>query len=282
MNTRSSMLLLACMVAVGQTIAAPIVLPDFGAAVFAPGAAIDNRYFPLLDNLTRVFTATDAAGDPVDERFELTTVGAGPVILGVGTTSRRDRAFEEGRLVEDTFDFFAQDTAGNVWYFGEDVVNYHYDAHGNLSGTDTHSSWRAGVNGALPGTMMPAVPAVGQGFFQEFAALDGALDQAEIDATGLSLAVGGITFNGVVRTYESTALDALAREYKFYAPGEGLILAHEGLDAVRQNPQLIVALTSAVPEPASAGLLLLGLAGLAGLRARQRRGIERIGRRGAA
>lgn len=242
------------------------MLPDFTSAMFTPGAPVTNRYFPLLDNATRVFKARDAAGHPVDERFELTRVDAGPVILGVTTTSRRDRAFEEGRLVEDTFDFYAQDSIGNVWYFGEDVTNYVYDAHGKLIGTNTASSWRAGVNGALPGYIMPAVPMVGQSFFQEFAALDGALDQAEIDATGLTVTIGDVRYDSVVRTFESTSLDAAAREYKFYAPGQGLILAHEGLDALRQNPQLIVERVAVVPEPSSALLLLMGLPLLARLR----------------
>jgi hypothetical protein len=272
MITRTSTWAAAIGLAIGLTLAfgpaaaATTVLPDFGAAVFNPAAAVSNPYFPLLDEKTRIFTARDALGNPVDERFELSKVGAGPVILGVTTTSRRDRAYEGGLLVEDTFDFYAQDSSGNVWYFGEDVTNYVYDQHGKLIGTNTASSWRAGVNGALPGYIMPALPALGQSFFQEFAALDGALDQAEIDATGLRLTVGGVTFNDVVRTYETTALDAAAREYKFYAPGQGLIAAHEGLDTSRQNPQLILERVAVVPEPSTAWLLLLGLPLIARLR----------------
>ena len=47
-------------------------------------------------------------------------------------------------LVEETFDFYAQDTAGDVWHFGEDVTDYVYDADGNLIGTNSSSAWRAG------------------------------------------------------------------------------------------------------------------------------------------
>jgi hypothetical protein len=159
-------------------------LPDFDAAVFVPGAAITNPYFPLLDDLTRIYTATDAQGDPVDERFELTRAGAGPIILGVATTQRLDRSFEEGLLVEETFDFYAQDTAGNVWYLGEDVTNYVYDADGNLIGTNSSSAWRAGVNGALPGFAMPATQTLGQSYYQEFAAGDDALDQVKPAPSG--------------------------------------------------------------------------------------------------
>src|SRR5688572_6506253 len=142
---------------------AAATLPDFGAATFVPGAPVNHPYFPLLDNQTRIFEGGD-------ERFELTTLGMGPTILGVQTTVRRDRAFEEDLLVEDTFDFYAQDTAGNVWYFGEDVTNYEYDDDGNLLSTNSESSWRAGVNDAKPGFIMPADAAskIGFHYFQEF------------------------------------------------------------------------------------------------------------------
>ena len=214
----------------------------------------------MLDDLTRIYTATDAQGHPVDERFELKRAGAGPTILGVATTQRRDRAFEDGLLVEDTFDFYAQDAAGNVWYFGEDVTNYVYDAGGNLIGTNSSSAWRAGVNGALPGFAMPATQTLGQSYYQEFAAADGALDQAETSATGLTVIAGDMSFSDVVRVYETSALEPDAREFKYYAPGVGLILAEEGLNANRLNPELTLALTTtAVPEPSSALLLLLGL-----------------------
>ena len=246
------------------------LLPDFSAAVFVPGAPISNPYFPLLDDLTRIYTATDAEGNPVDERFELTRAGAGPTILGVATTQRLDRSFEDGLLVEETFDFYAQDTAGNVWYLGEDVTNYVYDADGNLIGTNSSSAWRAGVNGALPGFAMPATQILGQSYFQEFAAADDALDQAETSAIGLTLIVGGTTFSGVVQVYETTSLDPDAREFKYYAPGVGLILAEEGLDESRRNPELTLALTTAVPEPSSALLLLLGVPLLAAWRRRAR------------
>jgi hypothetical protein len=87
-------------------------LPDFGSASFVSGAAVNHPYFPLLDTMTRIFQGTD--DDGVVDRFELTVVGAGPVILGVQTVARRDRAYSNGRLDEDTFDFYAQDSAGNV------------------------------------------------------------------------------------------------------------------------------------------------------------------------
>jgi PEP-CTERM motif len=236
---------------------AATTLPDFSAATFVPGAPVNNPYFPLLDALTRVYSGVDDEG--VVERFELQVVGAGPQILGVQTVSRRDRAFKEGRIVEDTFDFYAQDSAGNVWYLGEDVTNYRYDAAGNFLGTDNASAWRAGVNGALPGYAMPAVLSVGQSYYQEFAAADGALDEAETSGVGLTQHLALRSFSDVVRVFESTTLDATSREHKYYARGFGLIRAEEGLDDLRADPELTLDLIAVVPEPSSWALVAFGL-----------------------
>ncbi len=78
-------------------------------------------------------------------------------------------AWNEGVLVEDTFDWYAQDTAGNVWYLGELATNYEYDNKGNFIGTNNDGSWEAGVDGALPGYAIEANPQVGDNYFQEFA-----------------------------------------------------------------------------------------------------------------
>jgi hypothetical protein len=234
---------------------AAAALPDFGAATFVPSAPIDHPYFSLLDNNTRVFMS-----DSGDERFELKTVGAGPTILGVQTLARRDRAFEEGLLVEDTFDYYAQDTAGNVWYFGEDVTNYLYDADDNLIGTNNESAWRAGVNGALPGFIMPADLTVGFNYYQEHAPSDDALDQGTTFAILGSVTTDMGTFSDVLQVFETSELDVTAREFKYYAPGGvGLILVEEGLDVSLMNPETTLQLVAVIPEPSIAALLICGL-----------------------
>jgi len=106
---------------------------------------------------------------------------------------------------------------------------------------------------------MPATQTLGQIYYQEFADDDDALDQGETSAIGLTVIAGGRTFSDVLRVYETSALEPDAREFKYYAPGVGLMLAEEGLDASRRNPELTLALVAAVPEPSSALLLLLGL-----------------------
>ena len=237
---------------------AVLSLPDFNAATFTPGTPITNPYYNQFDG-TRVYTSTDVNGDPADERFEFQWLGAGKTLLGVQTWALRDRAFEGGFLVEDTFDYFAQDTAGNLWYFAEDVTNYEYDANGDLIGTNDHSSWLAGFNGAVPGYQMPAVPTVGQNYFQEFAIADNAADTGEITATGLTRTFAGTTYTDVVQVFETSPVDpGVLPGYKYFAPGIGLIGAEEHLDANLLNPELTFALAP-VPEPTSAALLALGL-----------------------
>lgn len=246
-------------------------LPEFDASQFVPGAPVDNPYFPLLDFNTRTFVSRE---EGEENRFELQVLGVGPSILGVRTTSRRDRAFEGGLLVEDTFDYYAQDKAGNVWYFGEDVTNYLYDDQGNLIGTNNASAWRAGVNDAQPGFIMPTDQTIGFNYYQEFAPENEALDQGTTSGFVEHLSVEYGDFQNVLQILETTELDPDFREFKYYAFGQGLILAEEGLDENLQDPTETFELASVsapVPEPATLTLLGLGFAGVAGIGARRKR-----------
>jgi hypothetical protein len=249
------------------------LLPDFAAATFVPGQAIDNPYFPVLPGPGARLEAQgiNEDGEVFVERIDLRFDGAGPVIAGVATTVLRDRAYEDGVLVEETFDFYAQDSLGNVWYMGEDVTNYNYDADGDLIGTDSASSWRAGVNGAKPGYAMPADALPGLAYYQEFAHADKALDEGLILGFLDTLDVSGVTFADVLMVFESSAIDPALREIKYYAPGFGLIRADEGVDADYRNPTLVLSRVATVPVPASGLVLLAGVALLAGAGRRLRR-----------
>jgi hypothetical protein len=261
---RSTLSLLAVgVLACGMSLptAAVTVLPVFDPSQFDPAQQIDNPYFPMTDTRTYVYSGRDADG-PVDERFEHTNIGAGPVIAGVQTSIQQDLEFEDGLLVEKTFDYFAQDTLGNVWYLGEDVTTYEYDENGNLIGETTEGAWKAGLNGAEPGFIMPVELTEGFNYFQEHALADEAMDQGTIFVAfieTLTLEIG--TFENVLQILETTELEPDAREFKYYAPGVGLILVEEDLDEELANPELVFELTDigSVPEPGTAGLLLLGL-----------------------
>ena len=82
--------------------------------------------------------------------------------------SWRDRVTWTASWWRDTHDWYAQDDDGNVWYMGEEVINYEYDDDGNLLGTNSDGAWEAGVDGAQPGIIMWAAPQVGRSYYQEF------------------------------------------------------------------------------------------------------------------
>jgi hypothetical protein len=139
-------------------------------------------------------------------------------IVGVTTTVVHDQGYVNGVLTEDTFDWYAQDAAGNVWYFGEDsreIVN------GQV--VSTEGSWQAGVNGALPGIVMLANPEKGDSYRQEFA--EGvAEDEAKVVSLTESVTVPYGAFTACLETLEFSALEPGVHEYKFYASGTGQLL----------------------------------------------------------
>ena len=142
-------------------------------------------------------------------------------ILGVATTVVHDQVFLDGELIEDTFDWFAQDSDGNVWYFGEDSKEI---LNGQV--VSTEGSWEAGVDGAMPGIIMLAEPENGMKYQQELA--EGvAEDMARVVDLTAVVEVEFGSFEGCLKTLEWTPLEPGAREYKYYAPGVGLVLAAE-------------------------------------------------------
>lgn len=252
---------LACLIGLGLASAWAVpasampVLPDFSAATFVPGALVTHTYLPLVPGTFREYRNDDEG-----ERFIHTVLDRRESIFGIDAAVLRDDAFEDGLLVERTFDYFAQDTAGNVWYMGEDVTNFIYDDDGNLISTNSASAWRSGVNGALPGFIMPADLTLGFNYYQEFAPADDALDNGTTFALipQIDLAIG--SFFDVLQVFETTELDPTAREFKYYAPGVGLILVDEGLDE-NNVPAFSIPLVrqGTIPEPALLAPLMIGL-----------------------
>ncbi len=197
--------------ALGQAAYAPVIDP---ARFLAPGAAAanPNPFFPLVPGRTWSY----ALGN---ETVRVAVTDQTKVILGVTCTVVRDVEEQAGVLVEDTDDYFAQDTDGNVWYFGELSRNFE---NGQLASLD--GSWTAGVEGAKPGMIMQAMPMVGDTYRQEFF-LGDAEDAAEVLSVTASATVPAAACAGTcVQTRDFTALEPDVEEHKFYAPGIGLIL----------------------------------------------------------
>ncbi len=160
-------------------------LPRFGpGAQYHPaidpkdfGPDVDNPWFPLEPGTTYTYTGTKD-GEAARELFTITDRTM--LVDGVRTRVVFDRLFLAGTLDERTYDYYAEDDAGNVWYFGEDTVAR--DDRGNL--TDTEGSFRAGVDGAQPGVYMQAHPQIGRRFRQEWYA-GHAEDQFRVLSRGL-------------------------------------------------------------------------------------------------
>ncbi len=157
------------------------VLPEFDADDFRRHERIDNPYFPAIRGTVYTLRPAGGSGEAV-ERNDVFATFENKRILGVNTHVVRDTAYENGLLVEDTLDFYAQDKQGNVWYFGEFVLNYRYDDEGNYLGTDSEGAWLANGVDAFPGYIMPTrevLESLGNGYFQEFAP-GVAVDQADL------------------------------------------------------------------------------------------------------
>src|SRR6266508_3673009 len=176
---------------------------------------VTNPYFPLDPGTTFIYQG-ETEGAPT--RDVMTVTSDTKVILGVTTIVVHDQAYEDGVLVEDTFDWYAQDKAGNVWYFGEDTKEL--DENGNVISTE--GSWEAGVNGAEPGIIMEANPKKGDKYQQEFAA-GVAEDMAQVIGFEDTFCVRYGCFEDVLVTKEWTPLERGVVENKYYAPGVGFI-----------------------------------------------------------
>jgi hypothetical protein len=161
---------------------------------------IDNPYMPLKPGTKVKFGGA--------ERIEITITTETKTILGVPATVVRDQVFVNGELEEDTFDWFAQDRHGNVWYFGEKTAEY---ANGKV--VSTAGSWEGGVDGARPGIVMLADPQVGDVYRQEYYKGE-AEDLAEVTGVGGSITVPLGTFTDILVTEEWTPLEPSVRERK--------------------------------------------------------------------
>lgn len=187
--------------------------PPFEAASFVAG--IDNPYLPLVPGTA--FHYRSETPDGV-ETTDVVVTRDSKRILGVDVTVVHDQVFLGGELAEDTFDWFAQDSEGNVWYFGEDSKEIE---DGQV--VSTEGSWEAGIGDNEPGIVMLAHPKVGLAYHQELAP-DIAEDMARVLSLKASPDVPYGSFDNCVRTMEWTPLEPGVREHKFYCPGVGLVL----------------------------------------------------------
>lgn len=172
---------------------------------------ITNPYLPMTPGTTMVYEGGD-------ERIVVLVTNDTKDVLGVECVVVRDTVTVGGELEEDTYDWYAQDSSGNVWYFGELSMSYEDGELVSLEG-----SWKAGVDGAKPGIVMLANPQAGTAYRQEFL-LGEAEDMAMVEGEGGPVIVPFGEYPSTLQTSEWTPIDPDVLEYKYYAPEVGMVL----------------------------------------------------------
>lgn len=185
-----------------------------GPAEFA--AKVDNPWFPLSPGTTYAYRGVK---DSLPSRDVVTVTAAMKTIEGIRCTVVRDRLYLQGDLHERTQDWYAQDKAGNVWYFGEATA----ELNRNGSVKTTEGSWQAGVRGARSGIFMPAHPHPGQTGLQEL--YQGhAEDRFRVLSLSAKVRTPAVTSERALLTREWTQLEPGVVDHKLYVKGIGLAL----------------------------------------------------------
>ena len=215
-RTTPIILLVAVGLAIGAHNPAPVTTPynpQIDPADF--GGPIDNPYLPLKPGT--VFRYRGVGDDGKTPELNIVRVTRSTKrIMGIDAVVVLDKVWADGKPEERTFDWYAQDKQGNVWYMGENSFDYE---HGHWVRND--GSWTAGVGNGKPGVIMLAHPRRGDAYRQEYSP-GHAVDQAKVLGPGGRVATPFRTFARTLLTREFSTID---RQYekKWYARGIGVI-----------------------------------------------------------
>jgi hypothetical protein len=178
---------------------------------------ITNEHWPMEPGTRWTYREIDEQGHAVRV---VVTVSTETKQIANGVTARvvRDTVTEDGELIEDTFDWYAQDDRGTVWYLGEDTAEFEDGEVASREG-----SFEAGVDGALPGVIMPGKPEDGLAYRQEYYKGE-AEDNGEILSVAEMADVPAGHFEDVLLTKDTITIEPDVLEYKLYAPGVGPVL----------------------------------------------------------
>jgi hypothetical protein len=183
---------------------------------------VDHVYFPLLPGSSWSYAGDE---DGLPKREEVRVLDEPHLILGVACTAVVEDAFEDGELVETTTQWFAQDTDGNVWIFGEESLEY---AGGPP--VPTEDSWRAGVDGKQAWIFLAGNPQVGDIYAGNRG--DG-WDQNEVMSVTASAAVPAGAFLGCLDVEETNPDDPEDVDRILYGPGVGRVSETSDTGAVQ-------------------------------------------------
>ncbi|MFZ2652668.1 MAG: hypothetical protein WA210_21410 [Burkholderiaceae bacterium] len=151
-------------------------------------------------------------------KLEIIVLDRTKIVGGVETRVVEEREWKNGQLYEVATNYFAfcAETQ-DVFYFGEDV-----DFYENGKVVKHDGTWHAGVNGNKAGLMMPGSPKLKMRYFQEVAP-GVAMDRAEIQSLTETCKTPAGSFTGCMKVKEGSAIEILVTEYKYHAPGIGLV-----------------------------------------------------------
>ena len=186
--------------------------PQIDPSDFVEG--IDNPYMPFEPGTTLVY---EGVSEDEKETVTVFVTDKTKEILGITATVVRDVVTVEGQIAEKTFDWYAQDRYGNVWYLGEDSKEYEDGKPVSSAG-----SWEAGVDRAKPGIVMLGDPRVGDRYRQEYYKGE-AEDFGQVVTLDESVDVPHGSFDDVLVTKDWTPLEPKVLENKYYARGVGVV-----------------------------------------------------------
>jgi hypothetical protein len=151
-------------------------------------------------------------------RLVITVLDETKTVDGVETRIVEERETEMGELVEVSRNYFAiSKRTDSVYYFGEEVDDYERGKIKSHSG-----AWQSGENGSRFGLMMPGQVLLKGRHYQEIAP-ERALDRAEIVSISETIKTPSGEYKNCLKIKETTPLEPDVVEYKYYAPGIGLV-----------------------------------------------------------
>ena len=177
---------------------------------------IDNPYWPMSPGSRWVYREVEN-GDV--QRVTVTVTDRTKTIDGIEARVVHDLVTtRDGERVEDTFDWYAQDKDGNLWYLGEDTKEYE---DGKV--VSTEGSWEHGVDGAEAGIVVAAEPKQGLTYREEYYS-GKAEDAAEVLSVDGKVQVPFGFFRDAMITRNYSGIEPNVEELKFYAKGVGPVL----------------------------------------------------------
>lgn len=186
-------------------------------------ARIDNPWLPLSPGRSWTYDV-GTPGAPAGGTREVDVLPGSVGVAGVATTAVRDALTDAGGSVSSHTDYYAQDSRGNVWWFGRS------------------GQWRAGESGARAGLAMAAAPRAGDGYRLGY--LPGQVeDHAEVLRVGAGVVTPLGSFDDVVLVASTTGAGAAYDTASYYSKGVGLVRRENGNQTGAGRQELLTAVS---------------------------------------